>query len=100
MHTLQIDALTSQVAYEVIQAHFALGFDVGRVHVSVEEDHSKCQDEDSVWVVKLLHYIWIAHTVPLAVEEKHNIVISQDFHIYWKLQKIIYYHLDTETPYS
>lgn len=70
MHMLYLRALTSQIAYKVIKAHFALGFDVGRVHVSVEEDHSEGQDEDGVRVVKLLHHIRITHTVPLAGGQK------------------------------
>ena len=67
---MNLDTLTSEVANEVIKAHFALGFDVGGVHVSVEEDHSEGQDEDGVRVMKLLHHIRITHTVPLAVEGK------------------------------
>lgn len=62
------NAPTSQIAYEVVESHFALGFDVGRVHVGVEENHGEGQDEDSVRVVKLLHHVWIAHAVSLAAE--------------------------------
>lgn len=63
---------TSQVANEVIESHFTLRFNVGRVHVSVEEDHGEGQDEDGVGVVKLLHHIWITHAVSLAVKENQD----------------------------
>lgn len=63
---------TSQVANEVVKSHFTLRFDVGRVHVRVEEDHGEGQDENGVGVVKLLHHIWIAHAVPLAVKENQD----------------------------
>lgn len=59
---------TSQVANEVVESHFTLRFNVGRVHVRVEQDHGEGQDENGVGVVKLLHHIWITHAVPLAVE--------------------------------
>lgn len=58
--------LTSQIAYEVLQQHLAVWLDVGAVHVSVEKDDGKGQDEDGVRVMKLLHHIRVAHTVPLA----------------------------------
>lgn len=64
----QFNILTSQIANEVVESHFALGLDVGGVHVSVEENHGEGQDENGVWVVKLLHHVWITHTVSLAVE--------------------------------
>lgn len=58
--------LTSQIANEVLQHHLPVRLDVGAVHVRVEEDDRKGQDEDGVWVVKLLDHIWITHAVPLA----------------------------------
>lgn len=47
-----------------------MGFDVGGVHVGVEEDHGEGQDEDGVWVVELLHHVWITHAVSLAAREE------------------------------
>lgn len=64
--------LTSQIAYEVVEAHFAVRFDVGGVHVCVEEDDGESQDEDGVWVVKLLHHIRVTHAIPLTVESKEQ----------------------------
>lgn len=61
--------VTSQIAYEVVETHFALRFDVGGVHVRVEEDHSKRQDEDGVRVMELLHHIGVTHAVPLAAKD-------------------------------
>lgn len=71
---LRLNILTSQITYEVIKPHFALGFDVRGVHVSVEENHSEGQDENGVWIVKLLHHIRIAHTISLAVEGETSIM--------------------------
>lgn len=51
-----------------------MGFDVRGVHVSVEENHGEGQDENGVWVVKLLHHVRIAHTVSLAVEGETSIM--------------------------
>lgn len=65
---VHLNILTSQIAYEVVKSHFTLGFDVGRVHISVEENHGEGQDKNGVWVVKLLHHVRITHTVSLAVE--------------------------------
>lgn len=58
-------SLTSEVAYEVLQQHLAVGLDVGTVHVGVEQNDGKGQDEDGVWVMKLLHHVGVAHAVPL-----------------------------------
>lgn len=63
---------TSEVANEVVKSHFTLRFNVGWVHVRVEEDHGEGQDENGVGVVKLLHHIWIAHAVPLAVKKNQD----------------------------
>lgn len=68
---LHLNTLTSQIAYEVVKSHFSLGFDVGRVHVGVEENHGEGQDENGVGVVKLLHHVRITHTVSLAVEGRN-----------------------------
>lgn len=67
---LDLNTLTSQIANEVVESHFALGFDVGRVHVGVEEDHGEGQDENGVRVVELLHHVWITHAVSLAARER------------------------------
>lgn len=58
--------LTSEVLDEVLQLHFALRLDVGAVHVRVEQDDGKGQDEDGVWVPELPHYPGVTDTVPLA----------------------------------
>lgn len=65
-------SLTPQIANKVLQHHLAVGLDVGTVHVCVEEDDGEGQDEDGVWVVELLHHIWIAHAVALAKEKEQN----------------------------
>lgn len=62
--------LTSEVLDEVLQLHFALGLDVGAVHVRVEQDDGKGQDEDGVWVPELAHEGWVTHTVPLAAGQE------------------------------
>lgn len=68
--------MTSEVAYEVLEEHLALRFNVRAVHVSVEQDDGKGQDEDSVGVVELLHHIRVTHTVPLTakreIDERKN----------------------------
>lgn len=58
--------LTSQIANEVLQHHLPVRLDVGAVHVRIEEDDCKGQDEDGVRVVKLLDHIWVTHAVSLA----------------------------------
>lgn len=58
-------SLTSEIAYEVLQQHLAVGLDVGTVHVGVEQNDGEGQDEDGVWVMKLLHHVWVAHAVAL-----------------------------------
>lgn len=59
--------LTSQVPDEVLQHHLPVGFDVGAVHVRVEEDDREGQDENGVRVMELLDHVRVTHTVPLAV---------------------------------
>lgn len=58
--------LTSKVLDEVLQLHLSLRFDVGAVHVCVEQDDGKCQDENGVWVPELPNHPGVADTVPLA----------------------------------
>lgn len=65
-------ALTSKVANEVFQKHLAFWFNVGTVHVSVEQDDGKGQDKDGVWIMELLHYIRVTHAVPLTTTEKQT----------------------------
>lgn len=60
--------LTSQVPDKVLQHHLTIWLDVGAVHVGVEEDDGKGQDEDGVRVVELLHHLGVAHAVALAGE--------------------------------
>lgn len=47
-------------------------FDIGGVHVGVEEDHGEGQDENGVRVVKLLNDVGITHAVPLTVEDRED----------------------------
>lgn len=47
-------------------------FDVGGVHVGVEEDYSEGQNENGVRVVKLLNDVRITHAVPLTVEDRED----------------------------
>lgn len=61
--------VTSQILDEILQFHFSLCFDIGTIHVGVEEDDGKGQDEDGVWVLELSNQCWIAHTVSLTVCE-------------------------------
>lgn len=58
--------LTSEVLDKVLQLHFALWFDIGAVHVCVEQDDGEGQDEDGIWVPKLSDHPRVADTVPLA----------------------------------
>lgn len=57
--------LTSQIADEVLQQHLPVRLDVGAVHVGVEQDDGKGQNEDGVRVVELLHHVRVAHAVAL-----------------------------------
>lgn len=68
---------TSQVLDEIIQLHLAFCFDVGAVHVCVEEDDGEGQDEDGVWVLKLPHQCWITYAVPLTTRSKNTGRLSQ-----------------------
>lgn len=58
--------LTPQVFDEVIQLHLPLCFNAGTVHVRIEKDDGKSQDEDGVRIPKLAHQWSIAYTVALA----------------------------------
>lgn len=62
--------ITSKVLDKILQLHLPLSFDVGAVHVCVEKDDGKCQDEDSVWVLKLADKYRVAHAVSLTVRKK------------------------------
>lgn len=57
--------LTPQVLDEVIKFHLPLRLDAGAVHVGVQKDDGKGQDEDGVRVPELAHQRSIAHTVTL-----------------------------------
>ncbi len=65
-----MDWITSKVLNKILQLHFPLSFDVGAVHVCVEKDDGKCQDEDRVWVLKLADECRVAHAVSLTVRKK------------------------------
>lgn len=67
-----LDRITSKVLDKILQFHFPLCFDVGAVHVCVEEDDGKCQDEDCVWVLKLTDKRRVAHAVSLAARQKEG----------------------------
>lgn len=47
------DSLTPQVLDKVFELHLPLWFDIGAVHVRVEEDDSEGQDKDGVWILEL-----------------------------------------------
>lgn len=63
---MPLGSLTPEVLDEVLQLHLALRFDVGAVHVSVEQDDGEGQDEDGVGVAELPHYARVADAVALA----------------------------------
>lgn len=60
-----LSARTSQILDEILQFHLPLSFDVGTVHICVEEDDGECQDEDGVRVLELPNQRRITHTVSL-----------------------------------
>lgn len=62
--------VTSEILDKILQLHLPLCFDVRTVHVRVEEDDGKCQDEDRVWVLKLTDERWVAHAVSLTVRKR------------------------------
>lgn len=57
---------TSQILDEILQFHLPLSFDIGTVHICVQQDYGKGQDEDGIWVLELPNQRWITHTVSLA----------------------------------
>lgn len=61
---------TSKVLYKVLQLHLSLGLDVRTVHVCVEEDDGKGQDEYGVRVPELSHHTRVADAVTLAAKRK------------------------------
>lgn len=69
-------SLTSEVLDEVLQLHLPLRLDVGRVHVSVEEDDGERQDEDGVGVTELSYHPGVTDTVPLAGERTRSCIIQ------------------------
>lgn len=60
---------TSKVLNKVLQLHLPLRLDIGAVHVSVEEDDGKGQNEDGVGVPELSHHTRVADAVALAAKE-------------------------------
>lgn len=61
---------TSEVLNKVLQLHLPLRLDVGTVHVRVEEDDGKRQDEDGVGVPELSHHARVADAVTLTKKMK------------------------------
>lgn len=74
---------TSQILDEIFEFHFPLRLHIGAVHVSVEEDDGKSQDEDGVWVLELPNQGGIADTIPLT-KDKNKI----ENVLFWKQQKL------------
>lgn len=75
--TSPVQLLTSKVSDKVFQHHLPVRLDVGAVHVGVEKNDGKGQDEDGVWVVELLHHLGVTHAVALAVGVWGRTVSSQ-----------------------
>lgn len=71
--------VTSQVLNEVIQLHLPVWFDTWAIHICVEEDDGKSQDEDSVRVLELSHQCRVTHTIPLTEREERKLEIKKDF---------------------
>lgn len=71
--------VTSQVFNKVIQLHLSVWFDTWAIHVCVEKDDGKSQDEDSVGILELPHQCRVTHTVPLTETEKRKTEINKDF---------------------
>ena len=63
---------TSEIFDKVLQLHLPLWLDVGAVHVCVEEDDGKGQDEYSVWVPELAHHTMVTDAVALAGGRKRG----------------------------
>lgn len=61
---------TSKVLDKVLQLHLPLRLDVGAVHVRVEEDDGKRQDEDGVGIPELPNHTGVADAVALAAERR------------------------------
>ena len=62
---------TSEIFDKVLQLHLPLWFDVGAVHVCVEEDDGEGQDEDGVRVSELSHHRGVTDAVALT-EDRHR----------------------------
>lgn len=63
---------TSKVLNKVFQLHLPLRLDVGAVHVCIEEDDGKGQDEDCVGVPELSNHTRVADTVALTGKRIFN----------------------------
>lgn len=66
----EVEQSTSKVFNKVFQLHLPLRLDVRAVHVCVEEDDGKGQDEDCVRVPELSHHTRIADAVALTADIK------------------------------
>lgn len=67
---LAANKITSQIFNKVLQLHLPLWLDIGAVHVSVEEDDGKSQNEDGVRVPELAHHSGVADAVALTGDMK------------------------------
>lgn len=63
---------TSKVLNKVFQLHLPLRLDVGTVHVCIEEDDGKGQDEDGVGVPELSYHTRVADAVALTGKRIFN----------------------------
>lgn len=68
-----VNESTSQIFDKVLQLHLPLRLDIGAVHVSVEEDDGKGQNEDGVWVPELAHHTRVADAVALTGMQRQKI---------------------------
>lgn len=68
----EVEQSTSKVFDEVFQLHLPLRLDIGAVHVCVEEDDGKGQDEDGVRVPELSHHTRVADAVALTAKRILN----------------------------
>lgn len=68
----EVEQSTSKVFNKVFQLHLPLRLDIGAVHVCVQQDDCKGQDEDCVRVPELSHHTRVADAVALTVDIKQG----------------------------